>query len=879
MGLQSSIFQRKDHAHALSVVDIVVETTDFPTTVRCPICGELSLNVYEDTIKTDLWLACTNCPAHGNIITFASAYWKIDTLATIAKFKELGVNTRELSDANLNAALKYAKTDSAADWFWQQAASQLWTHGNDLLLLKFRDFGLSQEIPCEGLAGVAWPDQVADLCKNITPGYPRKLRNKTPILVLPYCDLPRHHSGFLLLQYLEEFEMRRMFLPMRRYGHDAQPPDAGYYLLEQAALAKNPAVRDSVFIVEDPQWVLKAQTIQLRHGDNLLPICASYSGREAASNGSSWPQISLSKKFFYNARIVPDLVSQAANARGYICALRADGLPKPVQPAKTIKTLGQLYRAAVTWPKTLVKVFEQTNDTAAKSFASRLSIPTEKLRQFFTNNPVASADAVEQILAQVTPMYFSSTEVTDYATNIIVRDDNWYTFKNTLITNCAPVIEKIIYTDTKKYYIGHVKKKGQRFEFTAPATTLDRVGLLAYVERLMAAKNEHVFYTSMWNRRSQLLAMTIRPPEIIHTRSKPGWDDATREFYCADYAINCDGAIRTLPHAELSQSKFRLPAPGTFAPPSLHKLFTPTAENAAIWAIVSAVIANSVASACERDPQSTCITGELFLAAREIMQAMHIEHKEVRMFAQRLSKSFASKIKDVSWPKLVSSPYTTDRFSELALVRYPNTAAFIRINAGTITAALSHGWQVLHAPAITPGNDYSALPYVIAAYIQHIIKHRVRFFRSAAKNLTQAILGDLHAWLTATYGDTFNLTSAETYIHAPGAEITHLMREINNAILAGEIDVLPAFRKQRQKNNYIVRNGSTWWLNRKAIDDYFKQISGVTPNWMAISDCFSRLGLLRGEKTMHKTTGLLVDSDWCDKFWTNYKDSKKKNIG
>jgi hypothetical protein len=880
MGLQSSIFHRKDHAQALAATDIIVADTDFPATVRCPFCGENALNIYEDAAKTDLWLTCTHCPAHGNIITFAGSYWKIDTLTTVDKFKELGVPTRELSHDAITATLKRARDDTAAEKFWAQAASQLWAYNTDLLALKFRDFGLSPEIPCDGLAGVALPEQVAELCRNIGPAYPKRLRNKFPVLVFPYCDLPRHYSGFLLIQYLAEFETRRIFLQIEPQHNLFTKTEAGYYFLENAVLAKNAAINNAVFVVDDPQWVLKAQTIQLRHGDGFLPICASYSGKDLTNSGGAWPTITRSRKFFYSSRITPELISQAANARGYICPIRADGLPKSTQPAKTIKTLGQLYRAAVTWQKTLTHVLEKTNDIAGHSFASRLIIPAEKLRNFFANNPVVPQETAESILAKITPVYFTSTETTQYSTAVVCKDDGWYTGKNSLITNCTPVIEKIVHTDDNKYYIGYVKKKDLQVPFQEEAKQLEGLGLLAYAERLLAAHGEHVLFVPPWNRRSHITAMTLRPPEIVHVRSRPGWDDTTKEFYCGGYAINTDGLVRALPANVVDKSRaLNLPEPGVFAPPSLYDLLTPAPESSATWLIVAAGVANMLADAFEQSPQGVCVTAPAFFNAREILQTINCARQEVKTMAQQLNNVFAARVSDIYWPELLFANSDTDRYTNLALVKYPNKPAIIRILPETICTALSYGWQVLAPTPITPGRDYAAIPHVVAGYLQHAMKNRPKFVRLRGENLTLAVLRDLHNWLAETYNSAFNLAQAENNLFLPGTETTHLMREINNAILANEIDVLPAARKQRQACNYIVRDQETWWLNRKAIDDYIKKISGTTPNWGAIADCFAKQGLLRGEKTIHKTNGLLVERNWCDKFWTNYTDVAEKNIG
>lgn len=396
----------------------------------------------------------------------------------------------------------------------------------------------------------------------------------------------------------------------------------------------------------------------------------------------------------------------------------------------------------------------------------------------------------------------------------------------------------------------------------------------------MAARGEHVMFVPGWNRRAHITAMTLRPPEIVHVRSQPGWDETTKEFYCGKYAINVDGLVRALPVEVIPRAiQFNLPEPGEFAPATVHTLLTPSPDNALTWVVVAAAIANMIAPACDQSQQSIAIAADAFINAREILQAIGCRTIEIKTTAQQLNKLFAHHVSGVNWPKIIIASNATDRYTNLTLIKHPNTAAIIRVLPGSIPTALSYGWPIIDAPQIQTGRDYSAIAHVVASYIQHAVKNRAKFNRIRAENLITSTLRNLHVWLAENYNSTFNLPQAENYLYLPGNETIHLMREINNAILADEIDILPAPRKQRQNCNYIVRDKDTWWLNRRTIDAYLYRISGLTPNWIALADGFAKAGVLRGEKTIHKINGFLVEREWCDQFWTNYSDATKRNIG
>ena len=880
MGAQSSIIQRKDHIHALTKLGIPVDTVDFPAATICPFCQARALYIYEDIARSDLWLDCTNCPAHGNILTFAADIWKIDLLAAIENFNAVGVNTREASQDNIKGVVRTDRIQRAYGAFWRLAESQVWQHGDDILSLKFKDLGLSNEIPCRGFVGTATAAQVAEFCSEVWCAYPKRMKSRRPFLVLPYYELPRLFSGLLLIQYQDEFDFKRAFIcanPNSRLNSEIR--EAGYFMLRQATLSAHPTVKNMQFAVDDPLWVIKAQTTQLRHGQELLPICASYYGPEAASLGRAMQSVSRAKRFFYSRTITPELITQAANGHGYICPIKSDSLPRPIMPAKTIRILGQLYRSAVTWQKTLTHVFENKNEVALQSFMSRLSIPVERIREFFARTKIVSEDAAAALIAKVNPTYLMSTESTSYTSHILVRDGCWYTSRGLLICNCIPVIEQVVYTENHKYYAGYVKKQDKKIEFVEKSHQIEKLGLLEYAAQLMAAQKELVIFTPTWNRRAHITAMTFHAPEIVHTRVTPGWDENSREFHCTRYAIEQNGEIKAAPYPDIKTDKtFDLPYPYEVAPASIQELLTPSPDNAFVWTVVAAAIANILSPVAGRSLNSFCLPYELFTAARVILQQIGVKHLELRLCHNAIGAAFARRIARTFWPRMFSLPINGDRMLTESIVKYPNRAAILQIAGPTTTIALSYGWQVIIGDIPAYGANYSAIPYVVAGYLQKAIKQRIGFV-GPKRHLTAGILADLHKWLAETYGNTFNLACAEKRLLLPGQEHIALMTELNRAINAQELDIIPRPRQKNQPQNYIIRDGDSWWLNRKAIDRYFNSVSGPSPNWNSLADCFARDGVLRSEKMLHYNSWLLIDRNWCDKFWTNYGDVKSQEAG
>jgi len=858
------------------IMGVADENTTFPAVLQCPLCGKSTLYCYDDTSREDIWLACDNCSVHGNIITFAARIWKLDPAQTLTRFEENGLCSRKNDAAELDRLTRSIIKAEAAEAFWASASKHLWEHEDTTITHKLREFGVSPEIPCSDLIGVAQPKQIDQLCASVARIFPANLA-RGPVVVLPYYDLPQRLSGFLMLQYGEDLTDRRAFIATSRFGRFK--PDVGYYMLKTAMLPPNETFKQAYFVVDDPLWALKAQTTQLRHGLPLLPLCASYDGREGTSYGTNLLLFPHTRRFFASRTLVPATVSQAATARGYVAVPPDRKSPLPNIPAKTVGRLANICRYAQTWQDALEKVFKENNGIAAKAFASELNIDRDKLQRFLQERTTLAHEDAQKILEKIVPHH--GVDAIKYRPkNVISRNNKWYTTSGEQIINCAPVITRIIHAENnEKYYDGYIKKDDTAYNFFERAPVIDKFGLFNFVSQYMATHGELVIFARTWNIRALPTALSLHPPQILAVSRAPGWDDRTKEFQFRRYAIKSDGAVIPSPCPELCKTNpLDMPAPEAVALRTIQPLLLPTHENAALWAFAAVTLAGMLAPAMGAAATSFALESNVFQACAPLASALGCHAVEVGAPYRNNSTGIIKILQAASWPTLVSEINDNDRGLSYGVIKSPYSPVMLKTLPQSIPSALSFNWCAFQ-PAALPldAADISSLQFIVPGYVQHVLRDRLA--TKPGQPLVLTILHDLQEWLELSCGASFNLKAAERAILLPEHAHIALMRELSNAISNGDISVLPKPRNSKQNPSYVIRNRQNWWLNKKAVNKYLEQKSGIVPNWNALLNCFVKQGVFNGETTINNLNGFALRRDWCDTFREEPTELDAKNVG
>lgn len=846
---------------------VAPETLTLPTVVNCPLCQQNTLHIFDDIATDGLWLHCNSCAAHGDIITFGAVIWNTSLPDALTRFADLDIiSGRDLAQITSDCERLLSRRTAMED-FWRETSAQVWSHGDDIVACRLNELGVQAEINATGLVGVAHPEQIDRLCTTMIRQKPPKLRAHGPSIVFPFYDLPGRPTGILAVQYSENFESQSYFIPLSaRYQ---RRPEAGYFLLHAAMLPPAAHLKGAQFIVDDPFWALNAQCQQLRRGLPLLPIMGSYTGKEANSYGVNWLSFPPTTRLFQSAVSTPELISRAATAKGYVSVL----LPARTHNYKladpTLTRLAAIRRHADTWQTCLHKTLAEMNEIAAQTFARKLYIPHEKLNLFFRRfEPQFSAGFADRVLSALRPPPGAPSRV-QKRWALIERDNSWWNHLGQQVCSVRPVITKVIHSDNgEKFYAGTIYTADGNVEFIDTASKIEYMGLLSYTAALLAPTGRLVIFDRMWNKRSHTLALQLQAPELINISSKLGWDAITNVFRFGRYELTASGEV--VPSVTLPQVKQRtdFPEPAAVAPPGIHQFLAPSYQNGFVWSVFSAVVANLVAPIVRQEQTAAGIVGPGFNVAARIGAALRCEQLAVSTLQRNhVARQVFDAATNLDWPLFAYNAFDDTTFSA-AITRCHNRPIVARLAPFCAAVAPGYGWHVIASEPPPPATDFTALQHALPAYIQRALRNRMRL-ATTGRPLVRAILADVHQWLAETYGATFNLVYAQNQLITAAEAHEALLREINCAVQAGKIDILPRPRRKDQPYNYILRQKNHYWLNRKAIDRYFYTEKSVIPNWPGITDLLTTAGVFCGEEIINRMPGVLVAEKWCQQFWVD----------
>ena len=809
--------------------------------------------MFADEPADGLWLSCEACKTSGNIVTFAAQIWNIGVIDVIKQFVATGLTTNDDAARWTPIETKnFEKTLFAAE-FWETAKEQTWGHDNDTILTKLKELQIDQDLPgMEELVGVADWKQVVKLYNDFRVEAPHKWRRGSPCLVFKFTDLPDRVSGFLFMQYNDEFQARHMFMPA--YGQFKAKAEAGYYLLQNSFL-QNENLHNCVFVVDDVFWVLNAQIIQIKYGLPPLPLCASYHSEKITSTGRNWTSFPYAPRFFYSEKTPAAAISQACLSRGY-CCLPVDRLnyAHRSKPLITLAKLAAIRRCGKSWKHTLAELLDGVNMLQARGIGQRMAIPPDKIRTFCEAYKIPK-QITDQLLVE--SLTSSPTKLVS-KTCVLEKDGCWISGSGRQVADGIVRITDVFQNDRgEQTYRGYAQIQDQRVDFTESAKIVERMGLLAYVRYKAGQRGLLFVFDKQWNSRALMLAMQIARPKFVQISDKIGWCEEYSEFRLPNYTITSAGEVIQKEHVGDKHKPF--PEPTVSAPLDINAALTPSHEHAALWAGVAGIVSNIIAPIGNKNFTSVAVTSQPYLdTLSKIGGQLACQHRKL------LGLSGVVKIANTAdWPHTIDAPYDRKRLIE-TVVRHPQAPIFLKTYYTTAISATTYGWNALHATNEFQPADLSFLPYLLPAYVQHVLRKRMTL--ATRSNFMRAVLQDLHVWLQDNYGATFNISSAENNLWTPENAVELIMSFVADGIQNGEIDVLPRPRKKDQPPNYVLKNDKYWWINEHFLTRKFTEACGLAPNWVFVRNTLDTKRVFLGQNTIHNMTGFNVNPEWATSF-------------
>lgn len=848
MGFNTSFIGRHNCAQALSVLNIKADTPDYPKVCICPVCGKYELYIFADFELNSLWLTCGACKNHGDVLSFAANLWNISLPDTAEKFIDFELITGTEAAKQLPEYIRNHMRRQAAETFWQSAKAQLWRHEDDLILCRLREMGLRAEnAACSGLIGVAHHDQVADVCSTLGKAPPNKGRKNGTFIVCPFYELPEKLTGFLLLQYNKQLELRTHFVPLNQIK--VKKPEAGYCLFDAVQLNVDPVFKNTVVVTDNLFWAIKAQASHSETATQLLPLVVAYSGPDAESYGTSWRHYPGKVKIFHSHAPTPQLISRACNASGYtslVSVERRDGSRGLVAIRKT----------AEPWVKTLRSTLSELPETNAAAFIGQLTVPRDKTFEFIAKFDHGFS---ENFTAKVLANAATKQCILSTRKQIVEKTDGWWSATGQKIINVRPRITTIVYDERgDKMYCGCVETEhGSVYTFQATGELIDKAGLFAYVANILSHHGETVVCERSWNHRGLHFALTLHPPKIITIKTRHGWDDSSRVFRFADYEITETGQTQKTIHWAHKEevANFEEPIPASAI--LLGNLNTPAHENSYVWLLVAALLENLLAPVFNQRPSGTVLTEKNFSAGQRLLRLCTCPDMQATAATKKAATGFLQQFKqDLAWPALVHNAFGDEQLSNI-VPHYFNQPLFAKLTPTCAAVAPSYGWKTITAPAAD--QDIAAIKHVIPAFIQHTLKTG---FDPRQHNLFNAILQELNKWLANFSGSAFNIEHALAHVRPTTIAHIALIEEVQRGINNRRLAILPQPRKRNQNGNYLLQKHSTVWLNKTAITRYFELAKAPGPNWHHVLKLLKQNDLYVGEEIVYEMGGFLVPADW-----------------
>lgn len=846
----------------------------------CPICRQNTLHLFDDLFTDGVWLNCTGCGTHGDIVIFGSAAWNTSLPETLVKFSDLKIITPDDVERLIVEYSRFYPKLQALETFVSDAHAQIWSHGDDVIACRLRDLGVHHEIKeCRDLIGVASHEQIAKICTTLGRSKPTRLRDDGPSVVFPFYDLPGRLTGVLLLQYAATGESTQRFVPLT--GYKRKKPEAGYFLIRAANEPVAEKFRGNQFVSDDLLWVLKAQCLSLKHSGQFLPLMASYTGPEANSFGVSWAAFPKATRIFHGILCSPELVSRACNAKGYVSVPGPHGKTRAhtTKANKVIDKLVDIRVFANTWQDALKRTIDAQSELAATSYCERLSVPHDKLNTFLQTCGHKFSDGfVDRVLTSVQTTLAAPIRVSRKWV-VIERDSGWWTQSGMQICTAKPTIKKVVQSDSgDRLYVGEILFDGEIIEFTDSATVIEGLGLLRYISTRVAPPGKLIVYDTTWNKRSLLLALQLHPPELVNVIGRLGWDNQANVFRFSRYELDHAGEVRQTTRLPGKKQTDVFPEPVTIAPLNIRPMLTPSNDNAFVWAVMSHILANLVAPIAGKDFVAIALLPESFNTAAAVGAAVNCELVPTTSVQKNTAGGAVNKaVGDGQWPVFVFNLFNDAVFSRV-IPRHHLQPIFVQMTRPCAVSATGYGWQFIQPLEKHFTADYTALKYVLPAYVQKVLRNRTQSFVGNV-NIVDVVLTDLHEWLLQTYAATFNLAFARTLICNPHNAHDTLLAELQTAVAQNKIAVLPQPRKKHQSPNYFVRRADEWWLNRRAADNYFYMNKSTPINWLSITNLLRQNDLFIREEIIHNMLGVCVKKTWGDKLLESVSFSSKKETG
>ena len=680
----------------LTACAIEPDSSALPCTIRCPVCSQQTLTLYNDTVNGGQWHFCHECQTCG------------DNVQLLAKFEHIPVDeayyravNQDLCDTVVAASTNYLNEWQSSYHARRSETDQFWKDCSAFFPVA------DQEVnPVRHQLGIrsmfAWSARggrfLGAVERHKLVNYLRK--NKTPFganwsqcVVIPLYDLPGRISSFmLLLQRRHEDHLTTAFISANLDKVVA----TGAAMLD-GLFARHSQLGNTLFVVTD---ILACCRMYLKHFEsntNILPVIAVDPAIEP-------PPIvyivgNQRKSVVWGRKLTREVLSTAKLLDAGV-TWPTPNTKERALPESTEKFSGWLDfidKSSRSWQTALDRHLSFCTLADAESTLSQIGYTGDKLVQFLK---VCDPDVSKRLAILVNVV--KHREVMIDGNTVIEDSRGWTLVGGTVVSDVILTIDHVITRQasrttgaTKLWYQGRFIYKGQEVHFTADQADFEKHPFKYAAGKIIEAGLGVPVFKERWRTRALELALLFHKPNVSTIAAVYGWDNNQQRFVLPACIIHRGGAVsdNTQPRLDLPLvAATKLGKPLEMTTDQLDQLCEATVATA-VWSTLGAVLYNILAPVYGYRNVGTMLirSGDSVMQVAEAAGCPLLPH--IRPHSKKINRILDAERKN-TWPVVVSdSVGPVDQWKPL-LDASPN----VIIPANELQAAVSifnGGWHGL----------------------------------------------------------------------------------------------------------------------------------------------------------------------------------------
>lgn len=731
--------------------------------------------------------------------------------------------------------------------------------------------------------GAATPVQATAMAslrtmRNATPearGYARHWllpgKGWTLLLTIPFYDLPGRICGFFYAgrkwnpaagDYC--YARAPEFEPARVMGNDPRSLpshgycEAGIAMASAAMHGRYKLFDNSLLIFDDPVLAVRLQLRFLQSSGAPAPLVAAYTTADVRTS-AVWHWVPADKLVFWSTSPGLHTLWQARNARGYVSTLRASehAITTHMKARPIASWLQTVQQRTASWEECVRDRLRGESANSAENTLLALGLTGGELHQF-----IADCDAeLAQRLTDIQAGHYTLRQIV-YNESVVYEDDQgWITQQAFRICNFVLKIERnLILADGRSVYQGHIRFKGQDWDFLVPAAKLDQSSW-TWIRKFL--QQQHVgtpLCAARWRQSLVDVALRMHPPISQPGCDVVGWDEAYRRFVLPNYSVGLMGDISpVIPCVAFDKLRpataFATPTPLTA--PSLQALNKINDETAIVWAVVLCVLADVVATAMRKPSLGIILHG---FGARHVGMQV-VTACGCPRWAKRQRSSRQDSYKH-HWP-LVVRLRTWLRWAREQSAAPELRAVLAPSNLAAHALGIEQQWYSIVCPRQLTKITIPAetIANVCGSYLQDLCQRKFQMEHVDDAQII-VLLTDVANWYGRQGGNRRAVQAARTVLEWPGHPdgSVHFMRLLYALAKRPAIVAAPAALHMRTTDSGV-------WVAQQPVLAYTRATTAIPVDAMSITQALATSAGLLQEEILDGQLGWTLAADWFTTAW------------